>query len=80
LLYAPKHKCKYDRDLSTTYPVGRRLQPANKRRKNKNVDLQEEWEVKHRDRIIYGQEWLKFMICYKSVGIMLQISAGVEYL
>jgi hypothetical protein len=51
--------------------MDRRLQSANKHRKNQNVGLQEEWEVKHGGRIIYGQEWLKVMTCYKFVGIML---------
>lgn len=58
---------------------GQKLQSADKHRKNQSVGLQEEWEVKHGDRIIYGQEWLKVMICYKFVGITLQISARVEY-
>jgi hypothetical protein len=79
MLCVLKHKYKYDINLSTTCPMGRKLQSANKHRKNQNVGFQEEWEVKHRDRIIYGQEWLKVMTCYKFVDIMLQICARAEY-
>jgi hypothetical protein len=59
MLCVLQHKYKYDINLSTTCPMGKRLKSANKHRKNQNVGLQEELEVKHGDRINYGEEWLK---------------------